>query len=195
MGQEKQQQSLVDLSKQLSDILEELLSVGDWSSSLFLRVVSHKLQAIRKQIDEVITGGDAVSGEENEKKDLSSEQSKVFVLLYQNEGENLEGWFNTIKTLTEYSVTRPAYKEEAHVQEVIRSKDSDVGRNGYVIVDVKNEDLSLEEEQQLDQFDHPLVALKEGTIKLENVVEFVHANKKRYVVKDNKLELLGEVKV
>ena len=116
--------------------------------------------------------------------------SQVFILLYQVDSANLQGWYRTIKTLTDYSVTRPAYKDEAYAREFIRSKASGIERNGYAIVNIKSDDFYNVEQPPVDACGHQLFVLKENSIKLENIVEFVLANKQHYAIRDEALFLL-----
>ncbi len=192
------QKNVFELSKELRDILDEVLTTGDWQSSIFLKTAANKLRAIRDKSDNLFNSGNvATVVNTNASKDIARKPvppgySQVFVLLYQVDSANLQGWHRNIKTLADYSVTRPVYKDENHAKEVIRSKTMGVDRNGYAVVNVKDSDFS-ESENQTDQFGHPLFILKQGAVKLENIVEFIHCNVKRYAMRDNELVYLNEI--
>ena len=196
MAEKEEQKKVFELSEQLRDILDTILAPGDWQSSLFLKAASTKLKVLREKSDELFKSGN-VTAEVATSKDTSRKAAapgyvQVFILLYQVDGANLQGWYRTIKTLTEYNVTRPVYKEEDHAKEFIRSKTAGIDRNGYAVVNVKDSNFT-EVGQQMDQFNHPLFALKQAAVELQNVVEFVHGNKMRYAVRDNELSYLGEI--
>jgi hypothetical protein len=196
MAEKEEQKKLFELSEQLRDVLDAILATGDWQSSLFLKTASTKLKALREKSDELFKSGKvtAEAGASNDtgRKAAAPGYVQVFILLYQVDGANLQGWHRTIKTLTEYNVTRPVYREEEHAKEFIRSKTAGIDRNGYAVVNVKDSSFT-EAGQQMDQFNHQLFALKQGAVELQNVVEFIHSNKRRYAVRDNELGYLGEV--
>lgn len=197
MTEQTEQQITADIGKKLKDIIDNVLAVGDWNSSLFLKTSATKLQELRARIKnlcgDVDLNGSVVKVDEI--VDVVNHMvgyTRVFILVYQVDGANLQGWERTIKTLVEYGGTRPAYKEERYAREIVRSKVSGIEHNGYVIVNIKD-DACYQVDQQVDALGNQLVALKEGAIQLGNVVEFVHANKKRYALRDNELVFLGEI--
>ena len=197
MAEQKEQKSVFELSKQLRDILDGVLSIGDWKSSLFLKTAATKLQDLREKSDKLFRSGTVSVEDANASKNYVRQAappgySQVFILLYQVDGANLQGWYRTVKTLSDYNVTRPVYKEEDHVKEFIRSKTATPDRNGYAVVNIKDSDF-YQTEQQADQFGHPLFILKEGAVKLENVIEFIHSNRKCYAVHEDEMVFLNEI--
>lgn len=197
MAEQKEQQTVFEYSRQLRDVLDEVLATGDWQSSLFLKAAATKLRGLREESDKLFNSGNVATGTTSVGKDYARKAappgySQVFVLLYQVDGANMQGWNRTIKTLTDYSVTRPVYKEEDHAKEFIRSKVAAMERNGYAVINIKDGDID-ETTQQTDPFGHSLFILRQGAVKLENVVEFIHINKKRYAMGDNDLIYLGEI--
>ncbi|MBU0744316.1 MAG: type IVB secretion system protein IcmQ [Gammaproteobacteria bacterium] len=195
IGQD-QRQGVIDLGKKLIAILDGVLAIGDWDNSLFLKTSASKLKKLREQAQQLCVGEEDITANDDNKEFYQEcvlpGHSQVFILLYQVDGANLQTWLGTIKNLTEYSVTRPAYKDVVHVQGAIRSKSSPLDHSAYVVVNVKD-DAFQPGEQQMDSLGHPLVSLSEDAVKLENIVEFVHGNKKRYAIRDNKLVFLGEI--
>jgi len=190
MAEQEDKRIETEFGKKLIDILDDVLATGDWESSLFLKSSATKLQKLRAEIEKVcITGGVEIktSVVNKDSKIIPPGYTQVFILLYQVDGANLQGWHRTIKNLEEYNVTRPAYKDESYAREFIRSKVASIDCNGYVVVNVKDDDIYKVDAP--DAFGHQLFALREKAIQLENVFEFVHANKKRYVVRDNELVL------
>lgn len=188
---------MLSISKKLKEILDNVLATGDWESSLFLKTSAKKLRDLKSKVEKLsaeISGVDQTVGidKSGDKIELQVGSSRVFILVYQVEGTDLQGWARTIKTLVEYGVTRPAYKEEDQAREFIRAKVSNTERNGYVIVNVKDEAF-YQVDQQVDALGNQLFALRENAIKLENIIEFVHANKKRYAVRENELVFLSEI--
>ena len=187
-----------EIARKVKEIIENVLAAGNWENSIFLKASGTKLQKLRNEAERLFLLGEesknvkAVANKNIEIRTVPPGHSQVFILLYQVDGTNLQGWYRNIKTLTDYSVTRPAYKNENHAKEAINAKSSGVERNGYAVVNVKDESFYSAEQPPVDALGHQLFVLKENSINLENIVEFVHANKKHYSISDDELVLLNE---
>jgi hypothetical protein len=185
-----------EIAKRVKEVIDGVLATGDWEHSLFLKTSAAKLRQLcvdaerLSHLDE--QNLNVVVDKSFDRRTVPPGYSQVFILLYQVDDTNLQSWCRTIKTLTEHSITRPAYKDEAYAEEFIRSKVSGIERNGYAVVNVKSDDFYEEEASPVDACGHQLFVLKENSIKIENIVEFVQANKKHYVVNDDGLVLLDK---
>lgn len=107
----------------------------------------------------------------------------IYIEIYQAACEDLTNWLSTIKSLAGHYVSRPVYRNEADVQELVRSKRSRT--DAYVIVWVKSSEIIVQPDLY-DRFGHNLLKLKEGSVQLENIIRFVH-DKIVYNYIDNKL--------
>lgn len=193
--------TLNEIAKKIKEIIDSVLATGDWENSIFLKVSAAKLRELQVEAQRLSCLGEQTQQEQKDSTKAANTAaervappgySQVFILLYQVDSANLQGWYNTIKTLMDYSVTRPAYKDESYARDVIRSKTSGIGRNGYVVVNIKDSDFYDVEQSPVDASGHKLFVLKENAVKLENIVEFVLANKQHYVIRDDALFLLEE---
>ncbi|CAL7959950.1 IcmQ [Gammaproteobacteria bacterium] len=193
--------TLNEIAKKTMETIDSLLATGDWESSVFLKASAVKLRELRVEAQRLSLLGEQIRQEQRvatvadktiQRRAVPPGYSQVFILLYQVDSTNLQGWYRTIRTLTDYSVTRPAYKDEAHAREFIRSKTSGIERNGYAVVNIKSDDFYNVEQPSVDACGHQLFVLKENSIKLENIVEFVLANKHHYAIRDEALFLLEE---
>jgi Dot/Icm secretion system protein IcmQ len=194
MADEKQDKNKespeIDIGAKLVRILDEALNTGEWDT-LFLRNVKKRLEGLRTE------AGSLLKAEKNigmhaalpSVQHNTDEYIKIYILLYQLDSNNLQSWASLIKTLREYNVNRPTYTNEQYIQEIVRSK-RDAEKYGYVTVNIKKTNIYQFEKQMVDPFGHEVIAIKEKAIKLENIIEFVHANKRRYAFKDNKLFLI-----
>lgn len=195
-GKTNKSELVPDVGKQLLAVLTGILASGDWESSLFLKVEADRLKEFSGQVGTLLKSDEPkldIIARDVARPKPQFGYSQVFILLYQIDGANLQNWYSNIKNLGQYSVTRPAYIDERYAQEFIRSKVANIERNGYVVANVKSDDFYQEGEKLFDPFGHELVSLKDKAVLIDNVVEFVHANKRRYAISDNKLVLLGEV--
>jgi len=186
----------VSIGVRLVETLSDLLKSGDWDSSLFLKTVKRRISDIINETrsamanthrSAVVVAGDLL------KQAAPSGYVRVYVLLYQTDGSKLVNWQYALKTLLGYNVSRPTYRDERHIQELVRSK-KDIERYGYAVVNIVERDVYSREQFPLkDQFDHEMVVLKENSIGKENIVGFIHANKRRYAFVDGELMYQGDV--
>jgi intracellular multiplication protein IcmQ len=179
-------------SIELIKILDNLLDSNDWESSLLLRTTKKHLGALReeaKQIADKLNDNVEVKLANQVKTALKPDQIKIYISLYQAEGANLQAWQKMLKSLANYSITRPVYENEEHVREVIRTK-PDMQRHAYAVVAISKNSIIHLEKPSVDQFSHELLSLKEGAVQLQNIIEFVHANEKRYVFRNDTLVLI-----
>ena len=178
--------SRIEIAKKLAMLLDGLLATGDWQSSLFLRVASKRIQVLLDEAKSII---ELSSPEQLSTKSIKNSVHgyiPVYVSLYQVMGNNLQNWQYALRLLSEHNTSRPTYRNEQFVRELIGTK-TDIERHGYAIVHIKDDDMYHFEEQPSDSLGHELLVLKEGVIRLENIVGFVHANKKRYAFVNNML--------
>lgn len=187
-----------EITKQLREIVNNILKTGDWESSVFLKQAAAKLGNLLLEIDrlhEVFAAQQNITTKKNSinktiKAEIPLNYTQVYVLLYQIDGNNLDAWYENIKSLVNYNANKSIYKNKTHIEEFIRSKNNNITRSGYVVINVKSNDFYNTETSSLNTYNHELLVLKEDAIKLENIVEFVLANKQHYIIENNKLVLL-----
>ncbi len=173
----------------LVNALDKVINKDGWDSSLFFRNTLKRLLELREYVitelsppqEQILEDIAAMDGA------LKQEQGykKVYIEIYQAQGDRLEGWINAVKKLGDYYVSRPAYQVEDHVRELITSKRS--RNDAYVAVWIHQENI-LSMDKMRDRLGHELLSLREGSIKVENIIEFVH-DKNRYRLIENKLIL------
>lgn len=185
------------VGKRLLKVLDNLINGGEWGSSLFLSTIRKRIQNLRDETYKILQEETSSEIQLDLQKDKFKQPVKegyfrLYILLYQTEGGKLLNWQYALRTLLEYSVSRPTYNDVNYVKELIRTKPN-VERYGYAVVDVAKGDLYTQEQPVKDSLGHEMVVLKEGAIKRENIIGFVHANKKQYGFIDGELIFQGEV--
>jgi intracellular multiplication protein IcmQ len=174
-------QEYIELRDKLLASFDEALSKGDWEASLFFRTIGKRLKEMRQLIiDEM-----PIETENSAQKffQASSERHadlvKIYVSIYQTDWSNLDRWRSTVKALADYSVSRPVYRDEEHVKALLRAK-PDKRREAYVVTFVKPTDILPQSPGRVltDRLGHELLTLKDNCIQLENIVEFVHEDKR-----------------
>jgi len=169
------------LNRELIEALENLLSKGDWEATLFLQVNKKRIEDLRSRAQKLLD--EVASKSENQKsaviRKLPAGYKVFYISLYQVDVDNLAKWQNTIKALEKHSVSRPIYASEEHIRTWVRNK-TDPAREAYVVAHVKESDIArpLLGKPVKDRFDHELITLKEGSIRLANIIEFVHNGKR-----------------
>jgi len=171
--------------QELVKALDKVLGVGDWQESLFLRGVEKKVRDLRTEAAELVN---KLSAELNAKQPgggaaksastVASFMETVFISIYQHDPNDLRKWEKTLKSITEYSVTRPIYGVEDHVQEMIRAR-PDPNKEAYIAVDVKTADIikGLAGKASADKSGHELLAIRDGGVLSRHIKKFVHAGK------------------
>ena len=178
-------QKNIDINRNLVAILDELLANGDWQASLFLQNASKRIRKVR---DEAQALADELTQSLTDSKSEavalnSSGYEQVYISLYQADGRNLTRWLNMLKGLTDISLSRPIYRSEAAVQEMIRHK-TNAEKEAYAVVLVKPED--IEGVKTTTQLGAELLMIREGRIQPSRVIKFVHDDV-CYCIRDGKL--------
>jgi len=178
-----------EIKKNIVDKFDDVLEKGDWESSLFFQTIGKRLRALREQ---AITdlGMDATQqtqqAEKKVEETIADDEMLVYISLYQADGKNIQKWQMLIKALTGAGISRPVYQQKEDLEELIRHK-VDSQKEAYVIARVKKENLLRGPEKGLqDRLGHPLLTLREGSLTLENMVEFIYEGK-HYMLDEGKV--------
>jgi Dot/Icm secretion system protein IcmQ len=173
----------------LVSALDKAINEGSWEHSLFFRNILKRLHEIRGYVIAELSDAPEMSVVDTAAMDatLREEQGyrRAYIAIYQAHGDRLEGWTNAVSKIGDYYISRPAYLVEDHVREMVRAKRS--RNDAYVAVWVHKEDILATNNTQ-DRWGHELLVLREGSIKVENIIEFVQDNY-RYSLIGNKLIL------
>lgn len=155
--------------------LDEAIASGPWEYNLLFRGIGQKLREMRERfvkelkLEELTAEPIPITDEE------AAKFTEVYVSLYQAEGNNISKWQIVVNSLAGYNVTRPVYENEEHIQKAIKTKEFRQN-DAYVVVKISKEDIMppLSEKPPVDKHGHTLLVLREGAIKLENILRFSH---------------------
>jgi len=173
-----------EVKDQLVAAIDEAIEQNEWTGSLFLKNILKQLQELRAYIIQELSEDTSPSvGSKIREATLQEREGyeRVCIALYQSESDRLDRWFATIKMLTGYGMSRPVYRSEDEVRRVIQAKQSK--SDAYVVVWVKKIDiLSPYGGVPLkDRSGYELLTIKEGSIKPENIITFVHGGQHYYL--------------
>jgi intracellular multiplication protein IcmQ len=169
--------------------VDHVVAAGDWQSSLFLRNTIKPLLAIKAEAQ---TELDQLQMKAMQKPIHSvsartENEVEVYVSLFQSDGYNINKWAMQLRSLDRYVIGRPVYQNENDVESRIRLRNAGVNE-AYVVVVVKKNDIQSDRFAAAikDQFNHPLLTLKETALKSGRIIAFVH-QKIRYHFVDGQL--------
>jgi intracellular multiplication protein IcmQ len=172
-----------EVKDRLLEAIDQAIEKGDWMGSLFLANILKQLQDLRAYVaheldDKVLTAAES----QKRRQDQPEREGYVcvYISLYQAESDRLDRWFSSIKMLASYGVSRPVYASEEEIQHMIRDKQS--RSDAYVSIWVKKTDiLPAVGLPSKDRWGYPLLSLREGSIRLENIIAFFHSNEEYYL--------------
>lgn len=168
------------------ETFDKVIANDVWQKTSLLKVFAKDLQAMRDNFYVAIDYENYLSKLKTKQvtEKVRVGQLKVFVSIYNSSGDDLDKWYLIIKGVANGVVTRPTYRTEEDVKSIINSKEARQNE-GYLVVYINNSDIVAKEEMR-DSLGAELTQIKEGSIQLENIVEFVHQSGV-FVPKDNKL--------
>lgn len=174
--------------KQLIEKFEKTLHAWPADGGLFLDLMREKLEQIKQTfVQDVATHlpPDAL-GHLQESQALSQKsETDVYIALYQMQGDNIDRWATILSAIGMQGVSRPIYKNEADVINVIRHKEQPL-KEGYAVVKIPTQDILSSSSPHLDRSGFPLLHLKANALKIANVQRFVHQSG-QYALKEGKL--------
>src|SRR3990167_2855785 len=155
--------------------VDHILTGGDWNSSLFLRNTIKPLMALKTEAELELSRLEMKAEEKAVTVQAAAENEvEVYISLFQSDGYNVCKWAMQLRSLDRYIVGRPIYRNQADVEKRIRLRATG-GNEAYVAVIVKKTDIQADGPAPLkDQFEHPLLLLREMALRNGRVVAFVH---------------------
>lgn len=159
-------------------MVDHVMESGDWNTSLFLKNTLKPLIGIRAEaqaeLDRYQTKAHAAV---SYAKPLVDDEMEVYISLFQSDGYNMGKWAMQLRSLDRYIVGRPVYQTEEDVQKRVRLRSLAGANEAYVVVAIKKRDVQspdLNAKPIKDQFDLPLLLLKEVALRNGRIDAFVH---------------------
>lgn len=175
------------------EIVDDALAAGEWQGTHLLRSMEKKIKGLREEAEQL----QLQLKEESMAKSIgaggssSSDLETVYVSVYQQDFNDLRRWERTLKSITDYSVTRPVYKEEEHIKEMIRGR-PDPNKEGYVAVMVKKDYIvkGFAGKPATDKSGYELLNIKEGGVRPGGIRRFVLGDR-TYEFVDGTLKMMA----
>lgn len=166
-------------AKDVLHALNELIKAHPWDESNFLKVMGRELRKIRDdltmQTNAPMQDEANVASRLARKIALHSGQQEIFIALYSLEGSNMQTWERIVVNLRKQMISRPIYSNEDDIKSWIKTKENKINE-AYVSVYVSQTDLLAiaEDKAPVDKLGKKLLVLKDNTINLDNIHNFVH---------------------
>lgn len=159
--------------------LRQEFSIGDK-----FRFIRDKLRALHEMLEK--SNKEFAPTETKTSVVPGAKDKLVYVYLYNAKGLNLKSWQSMLmpKLFYEYSVNRPIYAEQNHIDEFLRSRNEPV-QHAYLTVAVHANDI-ISSASMKDAIDNPLIKVKEGSLHFNRLVAFTH-NEQVYEMKGGEL--------
>lgn len=152
------------------------------------RFIRERLQTLLQMLEQEIQLTTQKIEQQAKGNVLLDDETIVYVYLYNAHGAVLTSWQNllTPKVFYEYSVNRPLYMDEAHIQMLLRSKTNKT-QHGYLAVAIKTAHLIKADAGGKDGLGNPLARIKEGALSIDKLLKFTFNDQ------DYKLNIKGEL--
>ena len=146
--------------------------------------IGEKFLFIRARLQSLLEEIERASQETQEKKArllpqvlVEEDEILVYIHLYNAQGLMLRTWESMItpRAFFDFSVNRPIYKEQAHIEAFIYSK-ANKAQHGFLTVAMKRDRVlqTHSEDALKDVVGNPLIKIKEGSLKREKLLTFTH---------------------
>ena len=169
-------------SRRILAALDELLANRTWDKTLFLRAIEMQLKQIRNDYADAINSYEAMASIDRKQntffiqKKGAEKTIDIYIHLYNLEGDSIHKWEKLISNLDKQIISRPVYRFENDVREVLRTKRGDLKNEAYAAVAINETQLIIGTNGQVqrDKLGHELVSVKDRWIDLNNFKYFIH---------------------
>lgn len=138
------------------------------------RFVRDRLQSLLETLEKSLP--DISANQSKSSQGLASDETSVYVYLYNAQGLQFKTWQNLVtpKVFYEYSVNRPIYAEKSHIDSLLRTK-TNKAQHAYLTIAIKREFIKPQDENApKDAAGNSAIKVKEGSLNIKNVLAFTH---------------------
>lgn len=191
-----EQADYIALAEVIVKEVDELLASDDYESSLFLRNTVKPLKEMREDALNLLA---QLQGSKtdvaHQLTPLNDDKQPVYVLVFQQQGHNLQKWTQLMRSLNRYVLGRPIYATAEAAEGVIRNKLSQ-DHEGYIKVAVDKAALEAGAEMspRKDRFGNELVNLPAGAVNSQHILEFVFGKKRYHFIKGELVDVSSTTK-
>ncbi len=197
MPKDEAKETEIELVKKLIDSLDEAIKKGPWEKGLLFQTIGKKLMAFKEELLQELQ----LELPEHYSKTTKSVASKyenlpdyltVYVSIYMTDGMNISKWEKFLTTLSSNFSSRPIYKSEEDIRQVLRTKDNKTN-DAYIVAHIKIQDILAPNTPlpPTDKYGHELLVLRQGAIHPHNISQFSHVTG-RYIFQDGRLIRQGD---
>jgi intracellular multiplication protein IcmQ len=186
-----------DQKKREEDLIkafDEVIKDERWERSLFFRNIRKGLSDTREYLkrelgltQEMEVQPQHATQEIAAPTALPEGVIEIYISLYAAEGSNINRWETILGSLSAHSISRPIYKNEQDIKDIIRTKDYQQN-DAYVAIRIHEAEIlkPFNNKTPLDKAGRELLVIKEGAILPQNISRFVHFGSE-YIYKGGRL--------
>jgi intracellular multiplication protein IcmQ len=191
MAQEDEDQK--KLEEDLIKAFDEVIKDERWERSLFFRNIRKGLGDARDYLKKELGLTQEVEVPPPTPQEIATSAAlpegiiEIFISLYAAEGGSVNRWETILSSLSAHSISRPIYKNEQDIKDIIRGKDYQQN-DAYVVIHIREAEIlkPFNNKTPVDKAGRELLVIKEGAILPQNISRFVHFGSE-YVYKSGRL--------
>lgn len=153
-------------------------------------VIRNLIQSVNQYVKESIKQRELEQASQESEQTDEDQGREVYVYLFNILGRKLSSWYHLLsqQSLMEHSVNRPIYGRRSHVEELLRSKNS-LEQHAFIAISVDPSDITMDMTDSVlkDNLGNPLMRVRQGALRLENVKYFHHMDRDFELTKEGTL--------
>ncbi|OGT69314.1 MAG: hypothetical protein A3H43_05590 [Gammaproteobacteria bacterium RIFCSPLOWO2_02_FULL_42_9] len=185
--------------EKISRIVQEAVDVEDvlrkqYKVGVRFNIIRHQLANLKESIARVLHPDNNAMPvvEQRFAGQVADDERLVYVYLFNTQGGVLKTWQNLLskRSLIEHSFNRPIYESKEQIDAAMSLR-SMSAQHAYITIIVKKDDISrtyngneLKDVQGL-----PIVRLRQGALKMGNIINFTHMGKEYRISPEGQLLL------
>lgn len=162
-----------------------------WQSTEFLKIMQQNLVAILADFQVKINYDNylkkTILPSRHGSKQLRKKQLKLYIALFNTQCEDFQKWYLIIKAVINAKVNWPIYQNKEDLLSLYATKDNTYN-HGYLEIYLDESSVNTNAVPKQDKLGAALTSIIDGSIRSEDVVQFVHENN-IYVINKNQLIL------
>ncbi|MAH61228.1 MAG: hypothetical protein CMF42_02950 [Legionellales bacterium] len=178
--------------KQDEKIYQDLLKLKDrkgWQMSNVMKVYYKRYLKVLEKSRELYEAGQEYISQKVDVKVMKNRPgyTKLYVVLYQVEGDNLLRWEIVLKSISTVSSGRPVFDDEAAARQATTTNANP--KTGYVAIWVDDMNIIQQPDEMAlkDMNGNKIITIKQNALSTSNILYFVHGLNVTYDYTNNKL--------
>lgn len=171
---ERTLESRLVLSRQILQVLDQLLRYDDWDQSPFISQLLKPTKAKRAELIAFVEESTGKVAKEYWQKPVCPVgMQETYILLYQSNGGDLHGWESQMCDLHRMAISRPLYASKEAVERCIRNRGSQF-TDAYALLHLPEEYLQARDDSHKDKYGQELLQFRKTNLQQEFIKAFYY---------------------